>query len=1501
MSRKNSNRRYTKSQIEARIEARRKAKRAAMHKHLAIFSLLVILLIGLVSTSFASFITPAQTGESGSLIAQITTNAVNQGSKDHIAPLGADADVAQTGADSYTLAGTMNGWNTTSTPMTQGTDTNGQTFYYSGYYSNQEQFKVVKNGSTWLGSDKNSSSVYPNSIAMYEYGNSGNCWPGSGGYYVVYNPTKDKISCVTVLPLKVETTPFEVGDVVYFDIRNNTSWLTADSTSQMYIQFNDSTTGSTTNRAQLTRIGTYLYMYEFTSECDGPIRFWRGNSSSMWNHSNPLSASNGNGVYITSGGWSGSGTVATFSLTSLSTPSLSVSPNSITLGESATLSSTSSTPSLSYKIGSTSYSTNTVDGDIQYTFKNGTTALNTASTTKSYTWTPTAAGTYSTYVTITSTSTGLSATSVAQTLTVKDTYTYSVLTNTSSGGTAEPTSSGTVTAGESVSIKATAYTGYTFIGWTDEKNGTVANASSATTSFTPIATNASVKANFRPNTPSALTLTGSNVASGTSGDGTQANPYIVFSDGGFTLTAKATVVSGATAYYTNTTPDDDDKYVTLGQFDPSLATKGVDQTFTVYAKAYAGGIFSTDYISKTAYYMVFTHLDGDNTGFTKSSDSITDIESVTFTTTGVKGVDDAEKEYITQSYQISTDNATFSNISGSTWTPDTVGTYYFRIKTTNTKTGETVYSASQSVTVTQSTVYYDITVVNDGTTAGTVTLKADGVKITDGKILSNSKLTVSLARPDSNYYIEYLEVDTLTESDNSNVNGNITDYVAYDHVKGNVVIHYKLTEKPKVDVKKPANSASISFKYYVDGVQETATAAGIYHVDYDSDISYSVTPNTGYYVKSMTGVEMGEITASTATGTKTNVRDHISSDATSGDKSVTASVVNNNTITVKISENATVTEGASMTIDGVAHPFGEAKALNYGVYSELVITPPEGYYASINGGTISTDGKATLKVRVKGNNVIYSVNFIKNPKIYMVQPQYGSVYVTDGDGNYYFNGDSVGYGTKLTVHVKPDHANATLNSVLVNDASIGTTDGSTFEIKQDSTASADITVSSDFTFAENTEYGTRRIFYTDTFTWGNGNVMVHYSNTSNDTDFSQNSMAMTRKYYNEYNQYVYYADIPFSSKYLTFYNKSNTSQKTAQTTILNDKNAYYAGNSSGYPAPMYSWNLHYSDYVASDRADSIQQATTTKGNAATFQYTCDFGDDTLIAEVVSGNAATFDFDKGTLSITPTSNTHSYTLVKVTSSASTTVKYYLIRVENFELLDFTGLQKIYNSSVFNKIQLDIIVKGGVLNYAAKYFVSDTNASDSYSEITNDGKSSGFTKVDSLEGYINSFLVEYQYNTINGVKYYRIDVTDGANRKTSTVAKTLFGTNTHTGERVLYFYNDTNVNMSKYNLRACFMSVDDSNKTFVTMQRVGSSDYYRAVIPKNATGKVNFYLCNPNTFSNDFADYDGVNDTKEFYSFGVMNASIPGDESGNIVYKASTIDSNGIKGDFVDFDY
>ncbi|MBQ4129470.1 MAG: hypothetical protein IJO20_08980 [Ruminococcus sp.] len=1411
MSRKNSRKKQSASKKQAKLAAKKQAKMFALQKNITIFAMLILLVVGLVSTTFSAFI-PQQSSQKGSLVAEIQTNTVKQREKEDLADTSANVDIAQSkaniAADTYFYFDNSTlGW------------TNNCIQLMVGHSSWSQGYQMTQISNTNLYYVKMPKWDGLSQLAVFgtdgEWGGEGN----SVSHRKQYAPAS-----TSVLTVSSNLSGYRL--------------LTANSSATL-------TNSSITSYTSLNLTQT-IYV--------------RSASYGSTTYSNDAKAGTAkiSGYYV----------------------------SSATGTSSSNVNTTSSNATTNSSFARSSTITLTATANSGYTFKGW------------YNSSGTSLSTSATY-TVNKIS---SATSYYARFEKNPTFTVTAGT----GGTVSP-ESGTASPTTGVSITATPSTGYTFANWTGLTNATLSSTTSATTTLKPTADNASVKAIFRPNTPSALTLTASNVASGTSGTGTKANPYIVFKNGGFTLTPTSTVPTGSVAHYS--TASSSGYSANNKTFNPSVANIAADVdnplSYTVYAKAYANSIYSTNPKSATAYYLVFNHLNGANTGFTISSDSITDAESISFSNPYVNDDTGAaftatELKSITQSYQVSTDNSAFSDISGSTWTPNATGTYYFRVKTTNTKTGETVYSTSQTVTVTQSTVYYPITVTKgQGSQNGTVTLMTDGTTITDNQILSNSPLSVSITRPNVNCYFEYLKVNGTNVL--TNLNSNITDKLVIENVKSAVSIEYKINVKPTVEVEKPTNALAITFNYYKDGVSTDVSTAGSYYVDYNSTIKYTVAPMNGYYVSSFTGVSLASGSSWSSTqsiGTKANVTANIDP--------VTAGITQNKTVTVNVDETSETKEGASLTIDGVMYDFGHAAPLNYGVATTLVVTPPEGYYAQVTKASgvdispsISTDGKATFEVTLKGTNAEYSVKFVANPKIYIEQPQYGSIYINDDSGRYYFNGESVGYGTLLTVNVKKDNQSNTVTNVKINGSSIGTADGSTFSIVADSTATADISLTAGYDNFEGTlAYGYRRIFFTDSLGWGS-DVTAHVSNTYDDRDFSKNNFGMTFYYENDYDQNVYYCDIPYDKKYVVFFDFNTSTNYTSTATIDNTCNAFFA-NTGSTPYPIGTWTQYYSDYVATDRVTSIQQASTSKNAPVTFKYTCDFGDKILSAEVVDGNACTFDFDSGELIITPTENTRDVSLVKVTSAITGTQKYYLIRVENFEITDFSGIRKIYNSSVLNNIQLQTILNGGVLNYMAEYFVSDTNGLNladpdnpvsSYSYI---GKANVFEFSDTLQGYLNNFTLEYAVNSMSGVKFYKVKAQD-ANGKTATAyQRTLFGTNTHVGDRCFYLYNNTNVDVSKYDIRVCFFNSQDE-KIWATMQNVGTTGYYRATIPTGYEAKVNIYLAKNNKFTNSL-DYMGY---KEYCDYAIVNVPVPTEDTANIVYSVYSINTEGVAGEFVNF--
>lgn len=95
--RKTKKRRYTQAQLEAKRVAKKQAKLFALQKNITIFALLIILILGLVSTTFStSIFATLDDADTGTLIAQVQTAAK---SKTDIADTSANVDNADTKAN----------------------------------------------------------------------------------------------------------------------------------------------------------------------------------------------------------------------------------------------------------------------------------------------------------------------------------------------------------------------------------------------------------------------------------------------------------------------------------------------------------------------------------------------------------------------------------------------------------------------------------------------------------------------------------------------------------------------------------------------------------------------------------------------------------------------------------------------------------------------------------------------------------------------------------------------------------------------------------------------------------------------------------------------------------------------------------------------------------------------------------------------------------------------------------------------------------------------------------------------------------------------------------------------------------------------------------------------------------------------------------------------------------------------------------------------------------
>ncbi len=282
------------------------------------------------------------------------------------------------------------------------------------------------------------------------------------------------------------TITFDQDDILFFNIKGESWWETASAGGGNYAYFFNNSTGKNAWSAKAVQYSGDIYYVKIPAGSWANVILTRNSVTSgpswsnLWNQTGDLTLQSGKNYISDFGNGSTSATWSTQQPTSAG--SLSASSTSVNTGEAVTL-----TPSL------TSYTTYNEIKTTTYTV-----SPSSGASVSGNTFTATAAGTYTVTATITYNPKGYDTLTKTVTATTTITVTqpgYSYTVTAGEGGSVSP-ESGTAT---SVEITATPATGYEFTGWTFT-NGSVASASSATTTFTPSANGANAHATFAKKT-----------------------------------------------------------------------------------------------------------------------------------------------------------------------------------------------------------------------------------------------------------------------------------------------------------------------------------------------------------------------------------------------------------------------------------------------------------------------------------------------------------------------------------------------------------------------------------------------------------------------------------------------------------------------------------------------------------------------------------------------------------------------------------------------------------------------------------------------------------------------------------------------------------------------------------------------------------------------------------------------------------------------------------------
>ena len=338
--------------------------------------------------------------------------------------------------------------------------------------------------------------------------------------------------------ISAATVTFTADDILFFNMSAVSWWTAGNNGDGNFAYFYNNSEGKNAWSAHAVQYSGSVYYVKIPAGTWEGVILTRNNTSTApswnnkWNQTGDIVLSSTSN-YISKFS-ENSATVTWGTQKPTSTGSLAASATSVNIGSSVTLTPSLTSNTTYNEIKSTSYSISPSSG----------------ASVQGNTFTATAAGTYTVTATVTYNPRGYSSlTSTVKptvTITVKQpTYSYTVTAG--AGGSVTPTS-GTVAQGSGVTITATPDDGYEFDKWT-ATNGTLANANSASTTFTPSANNANATASFKvagctqtPTTPTSLTAkVGGNALAGAVCSGTNV-----------TLTAGGSISVGSLQWGTGT-------------------------------------------------------------------------------------------------------------------------------------------------------------------------------------------------------------------------------------------------------------------------------------------------------------------------------------------------------------------------------------------------------------------------------------------------------------------------------------------------------------------------------------------------------------------------------------------------------------------------------------------------------------------------------------------------------------------------------------------------------------------------------------------------------------------------------------------------------------------------------------------------------------------------------------------------------------------------------------
>ena len=837
-------------------------------------------------------------------------------------------------------------------------------------------------------------------------------------------------------------------------------------------------------------------------------------------------------------------------------------------------------------------------------------------------------------------------------------------------------------------------------------------------------------------------------------------------------------------------------------------------------------------------------------------------------------------------YEYSIDGGIYQTIASDstdtsvTFNPIVAGEYTFRV-TVKDRSNTTASNTASAIEVEKDTsVVYTVTTGPGTGNSGTPTITVWGADYSsngsasyyrieaaeggpDG-IYGGDKLKITVARPNTNHYIESVAVtmgtSTTIYSLAMNSNSDLTIYPdgfsnLSSGVTGDITITYVVKPKPTVTIGSvTAGTQSLAYQY--EGASATpVTAAGTCSVDYGSTVIYTVTPDADHYLVSL---ESDQYVVSCSpsvpyAGAVTGTLSGVTVSCT-----LTPTFAENPVVHVNQPEFGSIwvtnSAGTAYYLDGEPVPYGTVLKVHVAADADM------------------TASSAITTKQYNGSDYYYTIS---------------SASATVGESTESMSLSGTGASLHENLYNHTITANTTFSAVITH-----------FNVSTNPTSA-----NMNALLSDPVPLGYRRIFFTDIKDYadydhpvnGEYSLYAHYSletgdyyslkpDPEHDEEYLDvDSVQMKFLYTNDQSQKVYYATIPAGARYVSFANHTVDSESgvmdeelgvnvykatkyTASFTLYSDKNAFYPANSTDVPCAVGGyWQCHYADIrtvpytmesgtcVAGEQY--AQQASTGLNRAVEFSFLYDNPystgtDGYLEATKVYGDAVDIRFTNTGVRITPTELSAGYSLVKIKSKASLVEKYYLIRIYPVEIKRFDQLQKLFNSSSVSSLSFNMIARGVELSYQ---FLSSLHNNNDYTAMTS---ASGI--VEGVDEVINGITYAARSLTVNysdyqflGMQYFQARIT--GNGQTDTKEQhTVFDLDSGTADGVLYFKNATRLSVEDIHVKVVARFTTGSEYTWVTMQELDSDNHelLRTPIPTGATS-VQFYLMYEDKYSADMA--------------------------------------------------